>query len=241
MTLGRPATTPYKSAVPLPVAIDDEYLIPGAHGCVQPDNILARNSFFVQTLKLNQILGEVLFKVYNAWDEANENEDGLEERVGNQLVAVVVELDSKLAKFEKDLPEAFRWVEVDPEDLRPDSVIQLQRNVLALRFVFYPSFDAPAGDSLMSNRYFFIRSLLYRPMFISLCLADIPNPLSSKMTIDGGLEAGVDLLCSTACVEAAQRLIHLVYKTADALGTGGGAWWYNIYCMILVVLLGVQV
>jgi hypothetical protein len=142
MTLGRPATTSYESAVPLPVAIDDEYLMPGNHDFVQPEDIFARTTFFVQTLKLNKILSEVLSKVYNPWNEALKSADGQEERVCNQVIAVVMELDTKLAKFEKDLPVAFRWVEVDPEELRPDSLVQLQRNVLGERFVFFESLVA---------------------------------------------------------------------------------------------------
>jgi hypothetical protein len=88
------------------------------------------------------------------------------------------------------------------------------------------------------SRFFLIRGLLYRPMFISLCLGEIMDTPSSKAPVDGGLKAGVELLSvfgrhsSTACIEAAQRLLRLVHMTADALGTGGGAWWYNLYCMV---------
>ncbi|RFU27492.1 hypothetical protein B7463_g8838, partial [Scytalidium lignicola] len=215
MTLGRPATTSYKSAVPLPRSIDDEYLVLGNSSCVQPEKTFARTTFFVQTLSLNKILSEVLSKVYNPWNEVVRSEDGLDERSSNNMIGVIVELDAKLVEFEQDLPGTFRWDRVDPEHLRPESLVQLQRNVLA-------------------ERFFLIRGLLYRPMFVNLCRREVLQPISNRVRTNG-LKASVNLFsvfgrhCSTTCIESAQQLIHLVYMTADALGTGGGAWWYNLY------------
>ncbi|GAD96717.1 predicted protein [Paecilomyces variotii No. 5] len=132
MTLGRPPTTSYKSAIPLPSAIDDEYLIPGESNCKQPENVFSRTTFFVQTIKLNRILSEVLSEVYDPWNNMTD-ESGGEEGLKNQLMTIVAGLDTKLEHFEKDLPSAFRWSGVNVNELRPEKLIELQRNVLSER------------------------------------------------------------------------------------------------------------
>ncbi|KAH8805120.1 fungal-specific transcription factor domain-containing protein [Xylogone sp. PMI_703] len=216
MTLGRPAALSYKSSVPLPSSIDDEYLIPGRSNYEQPENLFPRTAFYVQTLTLNKILSEVLSRVYNSWNETGKSDQGAShEKMSNEMIQIIVELDTKLVMFEQELPPIFRWDEIDPRELRPESIIQLQRNVLG-------------------ERFFLIRCLLYRPVFASLCHKQNLEPHSDKAATNT-LKSSVDLNLafvhngSIICIEAAQHLIQLVHMTADALGTETGAWWYNLY------------
>ncbi|KKP05136.1 hypothetical protein THAR02_02731 [Trichoderma harzianum] len=66
MTMGRPAQLGIEHNVPLPLAIDDEYLSPNRCDCRQPDSIVSRNQYLVESLKLVQVLSQVLSTMYNA-------------------------------------------------------------------------------------------------------------------------------------------------------------------------------
>lgn len=50
MTMGRPVQLGVEHNVPLPLAIDDEYLSPTRCDCRQPDSIVSRNQYLVESL-----------------------------------------------------------------------------------------------------------------------------------------------------------------------------------------------
>lgn len=237
-TLGRPATISYQYTVPLPRPIDDEYLTQQGTDGVQPSKDFAKSSFFIQTLKLNTILNDVWSKAYHAVDTAQERTDDLDERAWSQLTQTIIDIDVKLARFERELPAPFRWSEVPPDALEPENLIQLQRNVLGERFVYLA-----LGINVLTNKrsFFLIRVLLYRPVLIRLCDIELAS-IGSSRTPTPGMVPGPDFIsrferqCSAACIESARRLILLVNVTASALSTGAGAWWYNLYCTVSALL-----
>jgi hypothetical protein len=72
MTFGRPLTISRATAgvVPLPTAIDDEYLSKVAgKDAVQPPDVPSQIEFFVQTVKLYGMLDDILLSLYNPASE----------------------------------------------------------------------------------------------------------------------------------------------------------------------------
>lgn len=63
--LGRPTMVSQRPLTPKPKAIDDCYLTLADTTCEQPPGIFSRISWFVETLKLHDILRTILFKLYN--------------------------------------------------------------------------------------------------------------------------------------------------------------------------------
>jgi hypothetical protein len=108
MMLGRPVMTQH-STIPLPEAIDDEYLQPSFHCCQQPENTISKTEFYIQTLGLYKILREILSKVYGLGVDGEEY--GLSKNKNNESsrAQVLMELDSELLNFKSNLPLALRW------------------------------------------------------------------------------------------------------------------------------------
>jgi hypothetical protein len=141
MTLGRPATTPLRSSVPLPAAIDDEYLEPGAYNCVQPANEFSRINFFVEAIKLYKILGSILSSVYEPWidDTGRMGLDtaGFEHLQSSKGFDMIMSLDSALMGFHSEVPTLLKspksgvsTAKLNSED--PDT-LKRQANVLHAR------------------------------------------------------------------------------------------------------------
>lgn len=108
MMLGRPTMT-RPSAVPLPEAIDDEYIQPGLQSCKQPENVVSKVEFYVQTLKLYHILRDVLSEVYEPGMDDEDRDLAQNKRFESSRAQVLIDLDSELLQFQLKLPEALRW------------------------------------------------------------------------------------------------------------------------------------
>ena len=99
MTMGRPVLSHVTHNVPLPLAIDDEYLSPTRKDSRQPDDLPSRNQFLVENLKLSGILDQILSSVYatGAPREAGPN------------VEDILCLDGMLHNFKESLHPVMRW------------------------------------------------------------------------------------------------------------------------------------
>lgn len=224
MTFGRPSMIPTNTRVPIPASIDDEY-IPTPEDPLnldpsQPPGIPSRMCFFTQTLKLYDILGDILSVFYSSprsppfSDRARAEED----------YQAVLRFDRCLLNFQFELPDFLRFRYIDPEtgsEIPRDPVLLRQANVL-------------------HSRYLNIRILLFRPVLIHLIQESQTaapgmgyqhlapgdkNRLETPITL---LEASLAVKCSVSCVAAAQEAISLI---DDNLHSGAvPAWWYYIFC-----------
>ncbi|KAI9776645.1 MAG: hypothetical protein M1839_009451 [Geoglossum umbratile] len=227
MTLGRPATTPYRSSVPLPTAIDDEYLEPGAYNCVQPADEFSRLNFFVEAIKLYKILGNILSSVYEPWIDGagrmGSDPAGFEHLQSSKGFDMIMSLDSALMRFQSEVPALLKspnsgvsTSKLNSED--PDT-LKRQANVL-------------------HARYLHLRILLYRPIFTQLCrssnLTSQTAEPTSKPSADGLANKSEGTMtsffatrCAVSCVNAATELINFINKNTGTRATG--AWWYNMF------------
>ncbi|KAJ5558513.1 hypothetical protein N7535_008728 [Penicillium sp. DV-2018c] len=130
MMLGRPPMT-HISTVPLPEALDDEYLDFALPPRSQSQSNISRVEFYVRNLQLYEILRKILSRVYGSPVDGNKPAETEEEF---ERVSTVMELDSELLRFKSGLPEALKWNDMDspcevPEQFRRES------NLLKARLV----------------------------------------------------------------------------------------------------------
>ncbi len=133
MTLGRPPITSGQSYVPLPMAVNDDSLesIFGVSSPSTDDPPLV--SFFVQAIKLNKILAEILSDVYRPWSQsAGKNQIG--QQLRNNSFDAIIKLDYTLSDFESNIPKQLHWARRD-QTIGSSEIIKRQVNVLHARFV----------------------------------------------------------------------------------------------------------
>lgn len=132
MTLGRPSLSSHESTVPLPSSIDDEEL---THTYRDPGTSVkasSRTAFFVQTIALYQILGQILHNVYKPWDQDVRPYDNNHQAGHIARIGVIIELHEALRRFEENLPVPLRKGEHVAGTHQSNIAIR-QRNVLQTR------------------------------------------------------------------------------------------------------------
>ena len=132
MTLGRPALASREASVPLPAAVDDKYLECENPTLSLPPGVFSEDTtFFVQTLKLYAIFGEVLTHVYKPWQDRSKEEQMDSRRVSN-IIGIVMGLENDLSEFKSNLPPQLNW---DSQETRTGEpwLLERQRNILYTR------------------------------------------------------------------------------------------------------------
>ena len=110
MTLGRTPITFKSSEVPLPAPIDDENMHASSPVCVQPEGTFSRTSFYVENLRLSNILGEILSEVYRPRNELETLQDTARSRSWHPSnFDSLLALDSTLSEFEGNVPPILQW------------------------------------------------------------------------------------------------------------------------------------
>lgn len=127
MTFGRPLMILHPSHVKYPQLIDDEYLLDEGEGS-QPASHESRLGFFVETIKLFDILDDILSTVYLKDSE-------VDSQPGQQNISfAIMRLNSDLDTFFADLPPHLRPAHgQDWPGISRDSCFSLQANVLYTR------------------------------------------------------------------------------------------------------------
>src|SRR5258706_16416748 len=109
MTFGRPTMTSNNRTVKYPELIDDEYLVDtdlqssDIEDGQQPDSIRPRIGCFVYTLKLFEILDDILSTFYNSPENRTLQSKSKDHRTSNLDFTSLVELDRRLNEFEATL------------------------------------------------------------------------------------------------------------------------------------------
>lgn len=137
MAYGRPCLSSRKSSVTLPGLLDEEVSTPRSTDSQDYATAASTTAFFVETIKLYKILDRILGTIYDPWKEseaANRDQEGSEERAKefSQQIAIILELDGDLDRFEEEMAECMHW-SCQPPELGQDDVLRRQRNVIRTR------------------------------------------------------------------------------------------------------------
>jgi hypothetical protein len=212
MTFGRPSmiSSQASMSVPLPLSHSD-----GAHcRCsTEPENDVADYHFYIETLKLYQLMNETLSMLYISVAEPTSSHDtnltffGVS---GPKLVGNMLEMDQKLSSWSRSLPCHIRHDTIT--DRGP--MHQRQTNVLSIR-------------------YSHVRILLFRPILARYCSRGAVQTVNSTSGGDD-LPEKIALQLSVACVKAALRIIEdfdtiVAGRQVEELDDLLPAWWYSIF------------
>ncbi|KAL7783680.1 fungal-specific transcription factor domain-containing protein [Trichoderma afarasin] len=212
MTMGRPVQLGVEHNVPLPLAIDDEYLSPTRCDCRQPDSIVSRNQYLVESLKLVQVLSQVLSTMYNATrDEEQKVSSGVPNSTMRAKLMDMLQIEASLDNFESSLHPSLKW-DVYCSSMAANDVFVRQSNVLHARILH-------------------LKLLLHRPALSLYCSPKDNSGLSSEIT--SGLNRFPNPYpadSAVACVKAACGLIDVIHR-AVASGSAS-AWWYCVFYLI---------
>lgn len=139
MTLGRPVFMRTYNDVPLPSPIDDEYIRPNQEMADQPDGLFPIMAFTGQNIKLAQILGQILDRVYHSAQIRQtileENATSLETPDYLQTVGFI---DALMQKFMFSLPSELNWNHIGTIIEPSEQVFRRQANVLHARYTLHP-------------------------------------------------------------------------------------------------------
>lgn len=124
MLFGRPLMIHDQDAylVPLPTAQDDQYIIPTS---ILPSTQPSKMSFYIATLQLYKILGDILRGLYSPRDDYRTMKEG------QWLVKVssIMRYDKELKDWLAQVPSFLQWGSTDEVS---DDILR-QRNVLQVR------------------------------------------------------------------------------------------------------------
>ncbi|KAF8537535.1 fungal-specific transcription factor domain-containing protein [Trichophaea hybrida] len=212
MTFGHPSMISIHSQVTLPLEIDDEFIGNENTLCEQPDGRPSRMSFYISTLKLYDILGEILSIFYDSSGSRSVITASGEKT--DRYYQSLLKLDRMLLDFQRELPPFLRFHSVDKNNHPYASE--------------YPFTTRQAN--VLHARYLNIRILLFRPNLINLIQESQAAYPEHNLTTTL-LEASLAMKCSVSCVLAAQEAIGLI---DDNLLTGAvPAWWYYIFYLYI--------
>ncbi|KAL7908481.1 aldehyde dehydrogenase family domain-containing protein [Trichoderma velutinum] len=216
LTYGRPLivhAAMSQSHLVLPLAIDDEYLtrLPEAPGS-QPDETPSLTECYIQTVQLQDILGDVLTALY--YPDPNQNPgpslgSGEKNIDFHKLLAV----DSLLTAWHKRLPphlQASRY----KNNGEPHALNLSERKVVFRR-----------QATVLEVRYLHVRLMMLRPVLSGLC-----DPACQSSELDtGSMQDEMVLKAANLCVSGAQELLHLIeenmYFKTDLLSPP----WYTVF------------
>lgn len=214
MTFGRPAmiTSQAASSVPFPLAHS------GVAACKCFAECLSNTSatdfhFFIETLKLYNLMNETILALYNAESDEDLGNDPNYVYFGassTRTVGNLLELDHKISCWYKSLPIHLRH---DPTS-RLVSIRHRQSNILYIR-------------------YSHVKILLYRPVLARYCSRRETQEFTSRFMEDC-LPSKVALQFSVACVKAAFKTIEcfdtaMLDRELEDLDEILPAWWYGIF------------
>lgn len=124
MLFGRPLMIHDQDAylVQLPAAVDDQYITATA---ILSSNKPSKMTFYIATLQLYRILGDILRGLYSPRDDYRtmKNEQWLSK------VSLIMRFDKELKDWHATVPKFLQW---ESKEEVPDDIIR-QRNVLQIR------------------------------------------------------------------------------------------------------------
>lgn len=137
MTFGRPTMISSASDVPPPLMIDDEYLLPVGEG-VQPEDTPSKMALFVCSLRLYDILRDILSKFYK--DDLSQRPTPnvtLPTPISQHMVTDTLALNHRLDDFLEHVPIYVRAADTPlaSHSLKEENHTRLQDRILYSRSV----------------------------------------------------------------------------------------------------------
>ncbi|KAI8415866.1 hypothetical protein FOFC_05493 [Fusarium oxysporum] len=205
MKFGRPPSIIFDDAknVDLPLQVDDQYIGETSSIPRQPWGRPSRLSFFTHTIKLSEVVGNILSNMYNMGSRKSQVESMWWSYIPEDSTKLgnVVLLDGQLQAWWDDMPGHLK----DPE-----FKIGPMKNLLEGR-------DFQRQRLVMRIRFLQMRLLLQRPCFILL----------SKNKIQDDLRRGVALSSAQVCMSVARETIQLIHLHYDKQLLN--SLWYNLH------------
>ncbi|KAI9497290.1 fungal-specific transcription factor domain-containing protein [Zychaea mexicana] len=228
MAYGRPFMIPVTQNLILPQAIDDELLTSNSDPpAAQPENKPSQMAFFVHTLQLYEIMGDILTTLYSTGTRRLENDTYLfkyifemilDEQQRTSNLSSIIRLEMALNAWEKALPWFLRLGTYTQDSANsPRNRRDMTDNILLRQ------------NNVLRARYLHTCILLYRPVFAHFfALEESSHPV----TQDTGLQRSVFVQSSTTCVTSAQELVEMIHRNIRELLP---AWWYNMFSTVLLM------
>lgn len=212
MTFGRPTviTQQAATAVPWPMAHDDNSECTCFKEMCAFGNPSSEMHFFIESLKLYELMSETLLTLYNPASRDEPDDDPYAVYFGSlgaKAAGTLLEMDRKLWLWSRVLPIHLRC----NRDEKRSTIHKRQANVLWLR-------------------YQYVQILLFRPILSRFC--------SQQDNIDTSLEhsmaSKMAFQCSITCVKIALEVIEFFNsmmegKQKEELDDLLPAWWYSIF------------
>lgn len=214
MTFGRPSmiTTQAANSVPKPLPHIDIHACECTLGDSQSEQILQDRHFFIESLRLYEILNDILLSIYTPVSDEAETFDEDSIVLGKSSAAhlsAIFRIDEGMRLYVRQLPRHLKFGCLD----RRTIMHERQTNVLWLR-------------------YHHIRILLLRNALTHTCV----SPQNAFCSIDMVLPSRVALQCAILCVETSIRVVEFFSektKSGQSVDTVLDrilpAWWYNIF------------
>lgn len=130
--LGRPTMISEKTSIPKPEAIDDAYLQVDQLMCEQPSSTFSQCSWYIENLKLYDILRMIHFTLYNNAHSSKNEKLGFQEQLRSDIKNVL-DLDMQMQDFQKSMPFLLNWD--SPNDGSIARGLLRQRLLLKARYV----------------------------------------------------------------------------------------------------------
>ena len=214
MTFGRPAmiTAQAAASVPRPSAHSESHSCRCFAELCSPDSSETSPHFFIEALKLYELMSETLLTLYNPALQEESTGDTVTTclgSLGTRAVGNVLEMDKNLCSWSRGLPVHLRH---DPSAVK-SNMHQRQANVLWLR-------------------HHHIRILLFRPVLSRFCSPQEAHQPSRSL--EDSLFWKIALQCSVSCVQTALETIEFLDTTMSGKETADlddflPAWWYSIF------------
>ncbi|CCD34452.1 putative transcriptional regulatory protein [Botrytis cinerea BcDW1] len=213
MTFGRPTMIRSGSYdVPEPSIIDDQYLTADSHQVpgAQPSGVHSRMNLFVYSLRLFDIMDEILSKFYVF--QGSKSESNLAKSFNPWSVddlASILNINAKLDDFRGSVPQIFK--DITSFALRTDAFAPGQLHVVL-------------QSKVLRSRFLLVRILLLRPVLLASVFKEKSALLAKS---EPGLTKDLAIGVCTLCVKSAHLLVETIHENLNTEYRSSG--WHTVY------------
>ncbi|KAF7860876.1 hypothetical protein EAF04_008394 [Stromatinia cepivora] len=210
MTFGRPTMIRTGSwDVQEPAIIDDQYLSADSQG-IQPSELHSRMYLFVYSLRLFDIMDEILLELYvlqGGKSGSNSSKDFDPWSVRD--LASILTINAKLDDFQENVPKILKDV----------NLFTLENNS------FTPSqLHLMLQSRILRSRFLLVRILLLRPVLLT-SVSKEKSALLAKA--EPGLQKDLAIGVCTLCAKTAHLLVETVHENLNTEYRSSG--WHTVY------------